>query len=447
MNLKLNFNFMLACALAGLWAVPALAEDKSSLDELRKQVAELKAEVARLQSVGTAGERVTELERRIDVLAQELERARTGGATEVEAEKGSFGLGPAASKVYRKDKGVSLGGYGEATYQGGARDELDALRSVFYIGNKFDDRILLNSEIEFEHATTGEGDEEKGEVSVEFAYLDFKPWKEVGLRAGQVLLPMGFLNELHEPPIFSGVRRTETERLILPTTWREVGLGSFGAHGSFDWRAYVVAGLDSAGFDGDAGIREGRQGGAQSRARDVALTGRVEFTGVPGVLAGVSFFTGDSGQGAVVDGTTLEGRVTIFDLHVQYERRGLQLRGLYARTSIGDAALINANNGLTGQQSVGERQYGFYLQGAYDVLNHRHGSWALVPFVRYEKLNTQDRVPDGYSASPENERRIFTAGLGVKPLVNVVLKADYQWEENEASVSSNQLNLGIGYLF
>lgn len=442
MKMKMKFNFIsaalgiLLASPSGGWAHQATVDEK---------LAALRAEVERLKA-GADPARLAELERRIDLLAQELERARTGGATETEAEQGRHGLGPAASKVYRRDKGVSLGGYGEALYQGGDRDELDALRSVFYVGNKFSDRVLFNSEIEFEHATTGEGDEEKGEVSVEFAYLDFKPWKEVGIRAGQLLIPLGFLNELHEPPIFSGARRTETERLIIPTTWREVGAGAFGDKGPLSWRAYLVAGLDSHGFEGAGGIREGRQGGAQSRAKDLAFTARADFAG-SGLLAGVSVFSGGAGQGAQVGAVALGARVTVFDLHAQYENRGLQLRGLYAHTSLGDAALINAQNGLSGAQSVGERQYGFYLQAAYDLLEPRRSGWAVVPFVRYEKLDTQARVPAGFSASPANELRIWNAGLGVKPVFNVVLKADYQWSKDAAGSASDQLNLAIGYLF
>ena len=166
MTLKLNFNFILRTfALLAALATPVLAQQES-LDELRRQVAELKAELARLLASGTPADRVKELERRIDLLAAEIEKSRTGGALDAEAGEGVHGFGPAASKVYRRDKGISIGGYGEALYQGGDEDTLDALRSVFYVGHKFSDRILFNSELEFEHATTGEGAEEKGEVSV-----------------------------------------------------------------------------------------------------------------------------------------------------------------------------------------------------------------------------------------------------------------------------------------
>jgi len=439
---------ILALAVA-LAAAPLRAEEAG---------AGLEAEAARAAEQPSEADRLAELERRIDLLAAELERSRTGGAVEAEPGAGAHGLAPAASKVYRAQKGVSIGGYGEALYAhfagdrqdgapSGESDTLDQLRLVAYLGYKFSDSILLNSELEFEHATTGEGDEEKGEVSVEQAYLDFKPWKSAGFRAGQLLVPVGFLNELHEPPIFHGARRTEVERLIVPTTWREVGGGVFGEAGPVQWRAYVVAGLSSRGFAAE-GIREGRQGGAESRANDLGFTGRLDFNGVRGLLAGVSLFTGRSGQGDELEGRRIRGRVTLFDVHAQYEARGLQLRALYARTRVGDAALINAANDLEGEESVGDRQFGFYLQAAYDVMSLRPaGRWSITPFVRYERLDTQDRVPAGFAKDPANDRRIWTAGVGVKPIPNVALKADYQWRSNRARTGTNQLDLAIGYLF
>jgi len=442
---------------SALFAAPLRADD--TLAGLKAEVEALRAEVARLKEQAGEARRLEELERRIDLLAAEIEKSRTGGAVEVEPGAAVPGFGPAASKVYRTPKGVSIGGYGEALYEGfadsrqdgspsDADDRLDQLRLVAYLGYKFSDSILFNSELEFEHATTGEGGEEKGEVSVELAYLDFKPWKSAGLRVGQVLIPMGFLNELHEPPIFHGARRTDVERLIIPTTWRDVGGGAFGETGPVQWRAYVVAGLSSEGFEGEQGIREGRQGGSQSRANDVAFTGRIDLSGVRGLLAGVSLFTGNSGQGAEVDGQRIRGRVTLYDVHAQYERRGLQLRALYARTSIGDAALINAANGLEGDESVGDRQYGFYVQAAYDVMTLRPaGRWSVTPFLRYERLNTQDRVPAGFEKDPANDQRTWTAGVGLKPIPNIALKADYQWRSNQARTGTNQINLAVGYLF
>jgi cell division protein FtsB len=450
----LALHLLIAAALLG---PPARAED--TLAGLRAEVEALKAEVAWLQQQPGDAARLAELERRIDLLAAEIEKSRSGGAVEAEPARGALGLAPAASKVYRAQRGVSIGGYGEALFESfgarrqdgqpsGVRNRLDQLRLVAYLGYKFSDSILFNSELELEHATTGEGDEEKGEVSVELAYLEFRPWKRAGFRVGQLLVPLGFLNEVHEPPVFHGARRTDVETLIVPTTWRDVGGGLFGEAGPLQWRAYVVAGLSSEGFRADAGIREGRQGGSQSRADDLAVTARLDFTGVRGLLAGGSLFAGNSGQGAEAGGRRIRGRVTLFDLHAQYQRRGLQLRVLYARTRIGDAALINAANGLEGADSVGERQYGYYAQAAYDIMTLKPvGHWSVSPFLRYERLDTQDRVPAGFARDPANGRRIWTVGVGVKPIPNVVLKADYQWRSNAARTGVKQLALAVGYLF
>jgi len=458
MNMKITFIFNCGGILALLLLAPP-ARAQESVDDLKGAVAALQSEVARLTAEGASAARLAEIERRIDLLAAELEKSRTGGATETEAPlKGKPGFGRAASKVYRRVGGVSLGGYGEAMYQNFAkraqdgaaaeqRDQLDLVRVVLYTGYKFGDKMLFNAEVEYEHASTGEGDEERGEVSVEFGYLDFKPWQQVGIRAGMVLLPLGLINELHEPPIFLGARRPEVEQAIIPTTWHEVGAGFFGETGPLQWRSYVVAGLRSTGFTGE-GLKEGRQQGSQSLAEDLAFTGRLDYVGVPGLLLGGSLYTGNAGQGATLDDQTIKGRVTLFDVHGQYEHRGLWLRALYAQTSVGDAALINAQNGLAGDESVGSRQNGFYAEAGYDVMNaHPKGQWAVIPFVRYERLNTQARVPAGFQQNPALERKVLTAGVSVKPVANVVLKADYQSQSNQARTGVSQFNLAVGFLF
>jgi uncharacterized small protein (DUF1192 family) len=451
--LVLRVFVLLFCLLLAAFPVAASAEEPG-LEELRKTVAALQEELERLKAGGAAAGRSAELERRIDLLAAEIEKLRTGGASDEETLVGEKGLAPAASKVYRKARGVSIGGYGEAVYSNvsgeredgaasGAIDQFDFVRQVLYVGYKFTDSILVNSELEFEHASTGKG----GEVSVEFAYLELQKRREVGLRAGMLLVPVGFLNELHEPPIYRGARRPEVESAILPSTWRENGAGLFGEIGPVQWRAYAVAGLSSSGFTA-AGIRGGRQSGARSKAEDLAFTGRADFVGVAGLLVGGSFFTGGSGQGAIVDGKEIGGRVSLFDLHAQYEHRGLWLRGLWARSTIADAALVDQQNKLTGGQSVGSAQSGWYAEAAYDLMTLApRGRWAVVPYVRYEWLDTQDEVPAGYAKDPARERTILTGGVEVKPIPQVVFKLDYQRMRNEARTGVSQWNAAVGYLF
>ena len=110
-----------------------------------------------------------------------------------------------------------------------SRDEADFLRAVLYAGYKYNDWILFNSEIEFEHATTKTSNgTARGEVSVELAYLDFAISQPLGARAGMLLMPVGLTNEWHEPTTFHGVRRPSVEQSVIPTTWRENGVGVFG---------------------------------------------------------------------------------------------------------------------------------------------------------------------------------------------------------------------------
>ncbi|MGH7581264.1 MAG: hypothetical protein ACREM9_13875, partial [Gemmatimonadales bacterium] len=401
----------------------------------------------------------TEIERlrqQVEAISRELEELRLGKDVVVEADTSLYGFGPAASKVYKVGQGVSIGGYGEVLYENfagsreddepsGATDRIDALRAILYAGYKFNDKLLFNSEVEFEHGSTEDG----GSVSIEFAYLDYRISPRFGVRAGLLLPPMGFLNELHEPPTFLGARRPETERQVIPSTWRENGIGVFGDAGEVSYRAYLVNGFDATGF-GAEGLRGGRQNGAEAAAANFGAVGRVDYDGVLGLTVGTSAYLGNSGQGAVLpsDPTrTVSARTFIWDLHGAYKVRGFDLRGLLALATLDDAAELNELNGLTGTASVGERMLGFYLQGGYDVLRGSRGGQQLLPYVRYEQVNTQDEVPAGFLPDPANDRRLVTVGAMWKPVPNVSLKADYQVVSNEADTGVNQLNVNLGYLF
>jgi hypothetical protein len=443
------------------FALALSAQQPERIRDLEKKVEDLQRRLDQLSTGAdeTTRRQIEELQRQIDVLTREIENLKSAAPEKPapSGSRGAFGLGPAASKVYGLTRGVSIGGYGEVLYQNfdderddgapsGRTDTIDLLRAVFYFGYKFDDRFLFNSEIEYEHATTGEGDEEKGEVSVEFAYLDYLVRPELNLRGGLVLIPLGFINELHEPPVFLGARRPDVERRIIPATWRELGIGVFGDAGSFAYRAYLVNGLESAGFDAEAPLREGRQGGSNASAEDFAVTGRLDFTGLPGLLLGASGYTGGSAQGRELDGRSFDVHVTLIDAHAEWRWRGIQARALIARGSIGDAAQVNEANGLSGTESVGRRFAGSYVEAGYDVLFGR-GSASLVPFARWERFDTQDEVPRGFEADPANDVRTWTFGLQYRPIPQVVLKADYQDVRNEARTGVNQFNLALGWLF
>jgi hypothetical protein len=442
-----------------LTATPGFGQEKSVEERLRDL--ERQVELLMQQFEDADSTAIARMRLQIDAITRDIEELKLGQEVVVQADTGAYGLGPAASKVYRVQQGVSIGGYGEFLFTGFSDNRedglasdkdnvFDALRGVVYIGYKFSDRFLFNSEIEVEHASTSNS----GSVSLEFAYVDWLFSNPLGGRAGLLLLPMGFLNELHEPPTFLGSMRPETERAIIPSTWRENGLGVFGGAGGFGYRAYVVNGLDATGESGvagftAAGLRGGRQKGSKALANDFAGVARVDYMGVLGLLVGTSFYVGNSGQGALTtDSTSRIGALTmIWDGHAQYRARGLWLRGLFALSAIDNVPAINDVQGFTGDQSVGERLVGWYLEGGYDVLHGLRTQHQLLPYVRYEQIDTQDKVPQGFSRSGVTDRRILTIGAAWLPIPNLIAKADYQIHKNAADTGVNQFDLYLGYMF
>ncbi len=444
---------------AACWmALPAAAadDDEERMRALEREVAELHAAIAELRAMGLAEDRLAEVERRLALLAEEVQDLKLAEAAPemAPAEGGEpYGLGPAAAKVYSKDHGVSIGGYGEALLQlyddrkdnGSASakvNQFDFLRAILYVGYKFSESWVLNTEIEYEHASTDKG----GSVSVEFAYLDYLYRDQFNLRAGLVLLPMGWLNELHEPTVYLGATRPATEQVIIPTTWRENGVGAWGEVGAFDYRTYVVNGLDAAGFSAQ-GLRGGRQKGARAKAEDFAWVGRLDFTGVPGLIVGAAGYVGDSGQNLVnASGGSIPAGTTIVDLHAEYRHGGLKLRGLYTRATVDDVAALNQALGFVGNQSVGEKLEGGYFEAGYDVLPDNLRS-SLTPYLRWEQLNTQVEVPDGWSSNPANNQTLVTLGIAYQPIPQLIFKAEYLNVDNEAETGVDQFNLGLGYIF
>ena len=397
---------------------------------------------------------IAELRRRLDLLAEEVERLRSGevpqaglGADEARA----IGLAPSAAAAYGLGRGVSIAGYGEMLYENfaprteagaptGMGTQLDFLRAILYAGYRFNDRFLFNLEIEVEHAD---------EISVEFAYVDYQAHENFGVRGGMLLLPMGLVNEFHEPTVFLGAERPVTESRIIPSTWRENGGGVYGSIDRVAFRAYVVNGFNGSSFS-SSGVRGGRQKGRKAQASNMAFTGRIDVTPTPGVFVGASLYTGGSGQGdIVVDGRDLDVRTTIVDLHGQAQIRGLDVRALYARSSIDDAAELNQALGLVGADGVAERMEGGYIQVGYNVLSQTAsvGGVALTPYLRYEQVDTQDRMPAGFERSLSTDNTFVTLGVELKPIPNVVVKVDHAWVSNDADTGVNQFNLSMGYAF
>ncbi|MEN8260386.1 MAG: hypothetical protein ABFS02_07345 [Pseudomonadota bacterium] len=466
---KKTFMKCAGVALSGLMAAsPVLAEEMpKTMEEMwkiiqaqQKEIEVLKAKQAAAEEAAattTAGKPAEggETDRKLGILGEEIEKLKTKLVIPDEPEyKSMYGLGPAASKVYQVSKGLSIGGYGEAFYQnlvddeGTKKDNADFLRFVLYTGYKFSDNILFNSELEFEHASTSKS----GSVSVEFANLDFFLHPMANARAGLVLVPMGFINEIHEPPFFHGVQRPEVERRIIPSTWRELGGGLFGEIlPGLQYRMYAITGLlagdeDDVRFSSD-GIRGGRQGGSKSVAEDWAFTGRVDYSPrwAPGLLVGGSAFLGNAAHGEDFGGKDVDVFTQLYEGHIQYRYRGLELRALGSWGHIDNAGVLSAAAGET----IGSENFGWYAEAAYDVMPHLFPDSIqyLAPFVRYERLDTIAKAPSGFADDEFFDREIWQAGLTYKPIPNVVLKADYRNFVAKSGERPDEFNLGLGFIF
>lgn len=323
---------------------------------------------------------------------------------------------------------------------------VDFHRFVLIFSHSFSSRIRFMGELEIEHAIV-EGLEEKGELELEQAYLDFLITRGFNVRAGMLLMPIGLINERHEPPVFQGVERPFVDTFIIPTTWFEAGAGVHGEVGrGFRYRAYLTAPLNAFEFSADEGIRNGRQQGSNATARNPAFTGRGEYVGVPGLTLGASAWTGRSTS----EVPAIDARVVVAEADARYHHERLELRGEFAHVSIGDAARLNRTIALqTGvSPNVAEALRGFYGEASYRV-------WAagpardVVTFFRYENFDTQYRMPAGFLPLRQFDRDAWIVGATYYPDPDVAVKIDYVWQRNQSAIvgAPNSFNVGLGWWF
>jgi hypothetical protein len=429
-------------------------------------VALVLAPAARAQDTPNDRERaqqdeIDELKRQLSVVVDEVTRLRSELTVPEQPEhESAYGLGPAASKVYGVGRGLSIGGYAEALYvnqvnnaPGNGNAATDMLRTVLYVGYKFNDSLLFNTEIEFEHAGTSGG----GSASVELATLDYLYRPELNFRAGLVLLPMGFLNEVHEPPFYLGTARPSPERQIIPTTWRENGVGLFGSWGEdrVQYRAYVVNGMDATGFS-SSGLRGGRQKGSRASANDLAFVGRLDVEPLDGLTVGGSYYRGNSGQDQDI---TLSGGgptvklpgtlTTIWEAHAEYRHGALFTRALWTGSSVDNAGQLSRLLEVAPNRSIAERMQGGYVEAAYDVMQLLlpGSEKELSPFFRFEYLDTQSEIATGFVRDRRQPRRVYIPGIEFKPHPSVVLKLDYRKVDNWTGDAPDELAFGFGLIF
>lgn len=400
---------LLALTLSGLYASAASAATPST-DEMWKIIQQQQAEISRLKG------------------DQQTTNAK------VEATADAVENGP-INNVAKWVNDTSFGGYGELHYnnlddQNGNKDktELDLHRFVLFFGHEFTNDVRFFSEFEVEHTVSGEG--QNGEVEIEQAYIEWDFAENHQAKAGVLLVPVGIMNETHEPDTFYGVERNLVEKNIVPVTWYEGGgaiNGQIAKGLSYDFA--VHSGLFINGGNGDFKIRDGRQKASEAKANKLAYTGRIKYTGIQGLeLAATAQYQTDVFQDDTFAGQSNIG-ATLLEAHAAYQNGPFGLRALYAMWDI--------DSGINSIAAGADKQEGFYIEPSY-LLTEKLGV-----FARYGEWDNQ-----AGSSAVDSEFQQTTVGINYWLTPGVVLKADYQ--DQSAPSAEKELdgfNLGVGYSF
>jgi hypothetical protein len=307
---------------------------------------------------------------------------------------------------------------------------LDVYRFVPYIGYKFSDNIILNTEIEFEHggvANNG-GTAEGGEVIVEFMYLDFLINKNANIRVGNMLMPIGLINERHEPTLFTTVQRPNTSKYLIPSTWHESGVMVYGdIIDNLSYKFTAVSALQT-GVNGSTWLRDGRGGSFKQTDANLAFAARVDYTGINGLLVGASAYSAPSVNG--VSSTT-----NMYDVHLDYKNSGARVYGVYTQTDRSDAAEIATD--------AVEKAKGGYINFSYDILSLTSIKKQLPIFVQFESINPEQERANGTSG---DDLDTTTVGVNYFPHEQVVLKFDYTMAR-QGAVDTDTASISMGFIF
>jgi hypothetical protein len=361
-------------------------------------------------------ERIAELERRMGQADEERE------ATVDYVE--TLGSAP-------QQPATTIGGYGELHYNNldyddpaNDADTIDFHRFVLNVDHRFSDRIQFHSEIEVEHSLAGDG--APGEVELEQAYVDIRLNDALAAKAGLFLVPVGLLNETHEPPTFYGVERNDVENIIVPTTWWEAGGGFSGnLENGLSWDVAMHSGLQMPTTGGSAfRVRSGRQKVAEALANNWAYTARVRYAGFRGLDLGASWqYQSDPSQRA---GDGLDSG-QLFSANVVYQLDDFTIKALYGRWDF---------DGIAVEAAGADKQDGWYIEPSYRL----SPQWGV--FARVENVDGA-RAVDQFSQQE--------IGFNYWPHPDVVLKFDYRQRDLDLPLLAGNdfggFDLGVGYQF
>lgn len=366
----------------------------------------------------------------------------------------------ASTLISNSSQKLNIGGYATVDMTTPLLDgkrsnsSLDVSRLIMSMGYRFSEKTQFLAEVEFEHVK---------ELYVEQAFLNHTFSDALSFRAGLMLIPMGIINEYHEPSTFNGVLRPAIDNLIIPTTWREIGAGFTGRFQDpgIRYQVYLLNGFSSYGTDnkgtlsGSAFLRNARQKGAKAFASSPNLTAKIDYYGIKGLKVGVAGYFGDT-QSALYNNLDpnnpdLTARadssvvgIAMVGLDARYTLKGFQARGQWIYSAQSNTGAYNAFT----KSDLGSGVTGYYLEAAYNLFRHFNTTHQLTPFVRFEHYDTHQKVDAGTTRQDKYLVNEWVAGLGWKPAEGAVFKADIRLRKSAADTNTTPyFNAGVGVWF
>ena len=389
------------------------------------------------------------------------------------------------------DSRLSLGGYGEVVMSRNfysdnvyrysnptkykddpGHGRFDIPHAVFYIGYDFGHGWSMQSEIEFEHTGAGSAVEKEfteageweteiekgGEVALEQFWLQktIKPW--LNIRVGHMVVPVGALNNAHEPLNFFTVYRPEGEFTILPSTWHDTGIGLWGDFEKWSYEFQVIAGLDAFMFNRDNFVKYGAASPYEFKvANNYGFALRVDNRSIKNLRLSLSGYYGNSMHNSFPNDMKdtrykdIKGSTAIGCFDFSYKGRNLIIRGNADYGYVSDAVTIStvkrnmtSNNAPYKKTPVGKAAITYGGEAGYNILGKADEK--LFVFGRYEFYDPYIPAADQQDYTFTDVHRI-AAGINWLPIPEIAVKAEFSERfrseryNNEPSVS-----IGIAYM-
>ena len=230
-----------------------------------------------------------------------------------------------------------------------------------------------------------------------------------------MLMPIGIINERHEPPVYYGVERPFVDTVIIPTTWFDVGAGVHGEVGrGWRYRAYVDGAAQRARSSPPtkAFAKAGRRApkptcGSVGGHRDAWSTSACR-----GLTLGASCWRGRSGFEFRRD-STCRCRSSRPTRAITRDR--LELRGQFAQVWIDNAGAAErrARRSVGVNPNIARRAARLLRSKAATAFCRGSRLGDVGAFVRYENFDTQYRMPAGLRAAARSS--IATRGWSAPP--------------------------------